>query len=163
MMTYEEVFSLWEYDPDTGSIFWKIKPYKSRVNVGDRADSSIRRYRVTHYKGVNYLAHRVAWLLYYGQWPVKSIDHIDKNAHNNKIENLRQCEHWQNCANRGKPSHNTSGFKGVCWVPRKQRWRASLNANGKSVFQRTFRTKEEAYEAYCREAVKYHGEFARHG
>jgi hypothetical protein len=160
-MTYEEANRLWRYDPTTGFLHWKIKPYKSRQNPGDRADSSIKRYRVTHYKGVNYLAHRVAWLLTYGDWPEKNIDHIDNDGHNNKIENLRLCERWQNSANRRKPSNNSSGFKGVSWVARKGRWRASLMVNGKSVFQRTFKTPEEAYDAYCREAAKHHGHFAR--
>ena len=65
--------------------------------------------------GINgkiYRAHRLAWLYMTGKWPKEEIDHKDTNSLNDKIENLRICNDFQNKANRKTPSTNKTGFKG---------------------------------------------------
>ena len=88
------------------------------------------------------------------------IDHIDGNGLNNQRSNLRTCTSEENKMNRGKFVNNTSGFKGVSWHKPAMKWRAQINANGKTTHLGLFATKELAYEAYISACIKYHGEFA---
>ena len=85
------------------------------------------------------------------------IDHIDGNRLNNSRSNLRVCTNQQNGCNRGKTVKNTSGFKGVCWHKRDEKWRATINNKHIGCFK----TAEKAYEAYCEAAQELHGEFFR--
>ena len=63
--------------------------------------------------------------------------------------------------NRGLPRHNKSGYKGVSREG--NGWRAQIQDAGKNYRLGTFDTPEEAYEAYKKEAIKRHGEFANSG
>lgn len=61
----------------------------------------------------------------------KYIDHINRDPSDNRRMNLRAASHSNNMANRGRPSHNTSGFKGVSYYKRSQKWIAYIGYNGK--------------------------------
>ena len=90
----------------------------------------------------------------------KMVDHINGNPRDNRRENLRLCNRAENGRNAGKKSNNTSGFKGVCWYKRDNKWRAAIQVDdGKSKFLGYFDDPETAYQSYCRAATKYHGEF----
>jgi len=96
--------------------------------------------------------------------PTKSgmkIDHINMNPLDNRRENLRICTHRQNLWNRIKPTNNTSGFKGVSWEKRRNKWRASICKNYKQFSLGEFFTKNEAALAYNRKARELFGNFAR--
>ena len=109
-----------------------------------------------------YNAQRIAWLFINGKWPSKNIDHIDGNRSNNKASNLRECNHVQNAANRKISISNTSGFKGVSQIKSTGKWAAFIKINGKSKNLGTFKTPEEAHEAYKSAADRLHGVFAKH-
>lgn len=91
-----------------------IKPYQEAGSVDiDTRQGSYRRWRV-RVDGINYLAHRVVWLIVVG--PIADgfeIDHIDGNALNNKIDNLREIEKSKNRRNSRKRKDNKTGFTGV--------------------------------------------------
>lgn len=89
------------------------------------------------------------------------VDHVDLNPLNNKRENLRLASNWQNVANSGLRSHNTSGYKGVTYHKKTGKWRARIGVNGVQIYLGLFPTRELAYEAYCKAAAEHHGEFAR--
>lgn len=141
------------HDPETGKVF------RRQHEVGTVAGKGA----VLGIKNRNYQLHRIIWALHYGEIPDGLIDHIDGNPFNNKISNLRIATHSQNQMNRKRQSNNQSGFKGVSVQGgnRKFPYRASIMANGKRVGLGTFKTPEEAHEAYCQAAVKMHGSFAR--
>jgi hypothetical protein len=60
---------------------------------------------------------------------IKAVDHRDGNGLNNQRFNLRPASPSQNHANAGLWRHNTSGFKGVSWHKRRQKWMAAITVN----------------------------------
>lgn len=107
-----------------------------------------------------YAAHRLIFLFHNNFLP-KFIDHIDGNILNNCIENLREATKQQNNANSKIRHDNTSGYKGVSWCKRKQRWRAYIQSNKSNMSLGTFATAEEAARAVSNARSLLHKEFAR--
>lgn len=144
--TYEELFQVFDYCTETGLISRKIKTAIS-TKVGDIAGHiNAQGYVIVKYKTQAYKAHRLAWLLYYKQWPEHDVDHIDGNKSNNSIKNLRDVPRSINALNTKPISSNKSGYRGVSLHNGK--WRARIMINGKSTIIGTFNTPEEASEAY---------------
>ena len=86
------------YCPDTGVFTWKIT--KGGAREGHPAGSVAQNgYVYIGFKGVKFLAHRLAWFMHYKVPPSKHIDHIDRNPLNNKIENLRDVDRSINMLN----------------------------------------------------------------
>lgn len=136
------------YDPETGKL-WR--------EAGCAHGSG---YRTVLFRGRRHLEHRVAWFLHYGEWPNQQIDHINGNPSDNRIVNLRLATPSENSRNRGKPPHNTTGFKGVS--RQRGRYQALIRIDdGKNKFLGSFTTPEEASAAYNRAALEHHGDFAR--
>ena len=108
--------------------------------------------------GIRFISmHRILMGLTYGD---KSyVDHIDGNIRNNQKANLRICNQYQNQWNRGICSNNTSGYKGVSKWKGRDTWRATIRLNGKVVHLGTFKTAEEAHDAYRKAALACHGEY----
>lgn len=90
----------------------------------------------------------------------KQIDHIDGNGLNNTKSNLRIVTQSQNLQNRGKPSNNTSGYKGVSFSKIINKWEAYITVRGHRIRLGYFDTAKDAAHAYDLAAVDYHGEFA---
>lgn len=131
-----------KYDETTGTIRWKRNNKKAgAVKHGV--------YLVIGYQRKTYQAHRLAWLLYYKEWPKHQIDHINGVFTDNRISNLRDVPQFRNQQNIiAKRSDNSSGYRGVDWSKQRQKWRARLHNNGVSVHIGFFDTAEEAGLAY---------------
>jgi AP2 domain len=89
------------------------------------------------------------------------VDHADGNGLNNCRSNLRDGTGFKNAANRELAFNNTSGYKGVGWNKRKNKWRAGIMIDGKPVHLGYFGTPEEAADAYDRAAIDRFGEYAK--
>jgi len=113
LLSAEEARRALSYDSDTGDIVWK-EPSSSRLKPGDSAGSvradGYRKIRVNYH---SYYAHRLAWLLYYGEWPEHDIDHVNHDPSDNRISNLRDVTNAENHKNLPKFSCNTSGIPGL--------------------------------------------------
>lgn len=106
---------------------------------------------------VRYWAHRVVWLVHYGQWPQHSIDHIDGNKQHNAISNLRDVPQAVNAQNvRRAPRSSLSGVLGASWDPATGRWLAAIRINGKRKNLGRFATPEEAHQAYLAAKRRHH-------
>jgi hypothetical protein len=146
-----------DYDPATGKFWWK-----------DEAGTITGHgYRYIKVRRKLKLAHRMAWAFYYGEEPNGLVDHINGDRLDNRIKNLRIATYSQNSANAKRHSRNTSGLKGASKVVKNGRWtgrwQASITVRNKQVHLGSFRTKEEAHQAYLLAARKYQGEFANGG
>ena len=87
-------------------------------------------------------------------------DHINGDKLDNRKCNLRICKQYQNAANRGSNKNNSSGYKGVCWDKRKNKWMAKIQVNRKYIFCGYESTPELAALKYNEFAQKHFGEFA---
>lgn len=88
------------------------------------------------------------------------VDHINSDGIDNRKENLRLCTHAENSRNRGIAKNNTSKYKGVWFSKRYNRFFAETRLNGKKVYVGSFKTAEEASEAYKTKVLEIHGDFA---
>lgn len=88
------------------------------------------------------------------------VDHINHNGLDNRRINLRKCTPSQNQGNSRLRVSNTSGYKGVVWHKRDNRWRAVIKINGDRKYLGEFFCIVKAAKAYDAAARKYHGEFA---
>lgn len=89
----------------------------------------------------------------------EEVDHRDHDGLNNRKGNLRRCTTSENQRNTTKNKRNTSGYKGVTWDKSKNKWKASMQLNGKGKHIGHFKTPEEASTAYREVCMKLHGEF----
>lgn len=111
-------------------------------------------YRHITLKGKDYRVHRLVWMYLHDRWPVEMVDHINGNKLDNSIANLREVTAKQNAENRNKVNA-ISGLKGVFSYP-KNRWKAAIGHNGKTVNLGVYDSKEEAYEIYCKATKLFH-------
>lgn len=160
-ITAEEARQLFHYNPETGELTWKVS-LSTRAPVGHivRSKDGAGYYRVG-VRGKKYKAHRIAWLMTYGQWPKGQIDHINGIRMDNRLCNLREASNAENQRNRAAQRNNTSGFKGVYWDKSRSKWLAKIDVGGERHHLGRYKTPEEAHAAYCKAAEEFHGEFAK--
>jgi hypothetical protein len=91
----------------------------------------------------------------------KETDHWDGDTLNNRRSNLRPCTSSQNHANIGPNKKNTSGYKGVVFIERLRKFRATIGRDRRKRFLGYFPTAEDAALAYNAAAQELFGEFAR--
>ena len=113
------------------------------------------------FMGTKVLAHRAIWAMETGEWP-DTIDHIDGNPGNNRVENLRNVTQQENMKNMVMPACNTSGHVGVAWMKHRGKWRAFISVSDKQTHLGCFDNKEEAIAAR-KAAEKEHGFHPNHG
>lgn len=89
------------------------------------------------------------------------VDHIDRDIHNNRKINLRECTHQENIFNSSIGKNNKSGIIGVNFNAVKHTWAASLMINGKHIFTKNSINKDEAIKNRLLAEIKFFGkEFA---
>lgn len=89
-----------------------------------------------------------------------SIDHINHDTLNNQKSNLRICNSSQNLMNQKMRKNNSSGYKGVSFQKKANKFKASIELNSKSVHIGLFNSPIEAALAYNKKALELFGEFA---
>ena len=90
----------------------------------------------------------------------KKTDHINRNKLDNKKSNLRTAVTKENGKNISKSFDNMSGFIGVDWVKRRNKWRARIVCDGIAIHLGVFINKEDAIIARLNAEKKYFKEFA---
>lgn len=146
-LTACEARELLDYNPDTGRFIWR-----ANVSIGTRVGSAAGTLRGDGYvtirlHGSGYRAHRLAWLLTYGEWPKYDIDHINRIRNDNRICNLRQVTRSQNNQNASIYKNNTLGIRGVrvagaCIY-------AEITTRGRKKYLGNFPTIDSAASAYA--------------
>jgi hypothetical protein len=156
------------YFPETGEMLWKERDKKWFKNINSCKNwnskyannpvGSLSHYGYRVFSVFNKLLQvsRVAWLLYYGEWPEEDIDHIDGNRANNKIKNLRKATRQENNRNQYKVKGSVP-LKGVSKC--KNKFRSHIAINGSQIHLGYFDDAQSAHEAYKTAAKERFGEF----
>lgn len=162
-LTLKRLKQVYLYEPETGRFLrlQEANSFGGKAKVGTVAGSSSgERYLRIGIDGKVYRAHRLAWFYVTGEWPEHGVDHIDMNPVNNRWANLRAATQSQNAVNTSRRRDNTSGFKGVKRTV-SGGWQAVLHVNGKKLSLGTFKTPQEAFDAYTAAASKNFGSYHR--
>lgn len=149
LLTQERLKKLLEYDTETGQFMWRVFR-ASNAKTGDIAGSlKVDGYVSLCVDGIQYQAHRLAWLYVYGSFPKFYIDHINGIKHDNRISNLREVDQSLNMRNTDISVANTSGCKGVSFSQRDKLWYSYIGIPGEKrrKYLGTFKDKMEAIKA----------------
>lgn len=144
MIAQAELKELFNYDADIGVFTNKID--RGRVKAGDVSGTLNTGYiRIRIYVD-RYLAHRLAWLWVYGEFPSGDLDHINHDRLDNRIKNLRLADKVINGKNMSLGKRNSSGIMGVSWNNKEKRWKAQISINKKRVYLGGF---DDFFECAC--------------
>jgi len=163
----EEIKEYLEYNELTGIIIW-IKSPANHVKINSEAGSVYttqqgKQYMKIMFKRKSYHAHRIAYYLKTGNQTKHTIDHRNGDGLNNKWINIREATNGENAANTKKSINNTSGFKGVSWHKRSNKWMARITKDRKDYILGYYTDPIEAHKVYCEYANNLHKEFANFG
>lgn len=161
-ITQELVKKLFEYHQE-GYLIWKKSPRGNVpalskaghlfVDIGGKS-----RQRITVNRK-RYFAAQLIFLFHNGFIP-KFVDHKDRNPSNDKIDNLRAANRFQNARNKTVSKNSASQYLGVYLRKKSGKWISYVRKNGKSTYLGDFVTEEEAALAYNSAAKEVYGEFA---
>lgn len=164
MPSQEELKNLFLYDENSGRLYWRVtnSPRAKKGSVAGHKLHSRQSIQVRVNKKLLF-AHRIIWVLVHGALDdTKVIDHINGCPSDNRLSNLRVVTQSENLRNSSLQRNNTSGCNGVNFEAKKNRWRARLQRDGRTVHLGYFPTYEEACEARKR-GDKIFGFSDRHG
>ena len=156
-LRYEEVARLFTYDRETGVLYWRIK---DNMTIRHKYVAGTSRgkggYRQVRIKGKAYLEHRIIMLLCFGHIPENAeIDHINHIRNDNRLFNLRFVTASENRRNQSINSRNTTGVMGVYFNKSKNKFRAQIQVNRRTIYLGYYDTLEGAAEARRQADRKY--------
>ncbi len=162
MLNYERACEVFNYDPETGALTWRVKQGARGV-----AGASAGRLRSDGYVRVQidrkkYLNHRVAWLLTHGKWPAAELDHVNGKPADNRLCNLREATRSENMQNEWRARRsNVSGMLGA--FKNGKGFNAGIRTGDGPKYLGYFPSAELAHAAYLAAKATHHpfGEVAR--
>lgn len=149
MLTLDKAKENFIYNPETG-VFLRVKNNKLTGNLNCK-----NKYIYLTIGRKFYLAHRVAWLMVYGEWPTSLIDHANQDKTDNRICNLRLADKSTNGTNRSG-GYSSTGFRGIYFQKGSNKFRVRF----KNIHFGYFDTLEEAKIAGAKALKNLYGEFA---
>jgi len=120
-----------EYDESCPSCLrWSGSPSRKVVAGTPAGTLNPRKYWKLSVGKVRKSVHNIVWEMFNGPVPEGlEVDHKDNDTTNNRIDNLRLASRHGQLCNTRKRTDNTSGVKGVYFLPKLNKWYARLQAN----------------------------------
>jgi hypothetical protein len=150
-ITKEDLDNVIRYDPETGMFTWLVyrQSYGGGIYPGKIAGTMKDGYVKIILDQKQYRAHRLAWFIMTGTWPIHGteIDHANGNRADNRWANLRAVTRTQNNMNLPPRTDNKSGHRGVSWRKDTQQWHARIGKHGKTILLGNFDSLEDAVAA----------------
>lgn len=157
----EKIEKLFEYR--SGKLYWKIATCNS-VKAGDEVGTiigninNLNGYYVTRINGVRVYIHKIVFFMFHNYIP-DTIRFLDGNSLNYAIENLKDCSVSEVLFTARKRKDNSSGYKGVSWSKKRNKWVSWIGKDKKKIWLGYFDDKEDAHNAYQNAAKKIYGDF----
>jgi hypothetical protein len=155
-----ETRRIYAYDPDAKGLIWRGHKNPKRpwppigaVVGGDDGHG----YRMCLVLGHKFKVHQVVWIMHYGEFPAKAIDHINGDRRDNRLENLRLADDQQNSQNMKTAKRSMEGVKKDKHSPK---YRAVVQHCGRKIHLGSFDTPEAANAAYIEGKRRICGEFS---
>lgn len=154
-LTAERLRELLAYDPETGIFTRRIAA--GGAIAGTKAGTlDSHGYVQIKINSTLHLAHRLAWLYVHGLWPENHLDHRDRIPSHNWIKNLRPATYEENQQNASIRKDNTSGYVGVSFFKRTNRWRVQIQVKGKKISVGYYQSIEDAIAARAKAKAEFH-------
>jgi len=155
----QQLENLFDIDVENGKIFWKNPPKNHSDLIGKEAGFSTNNdYFRIKINGKSYRRGRLIFLYAYKRFPFPCIDHINGIKTDDRLKNLREATVTQNNWNhkfRKKTSNLPMGIK-----KNKNRFVARISYNKKPINIGSFKTLEEAHQAYKLKRIELYGEYS---
>ncbi len=144
--------------------FEKFNKYKWQVIIDNKDNNYIRAKR-----GI-YISNKKRKTIYLSREILNTskefyVDHINRDPLDNRKCNLRICTNAENGANRKINKNNTSGFRGISWNKKMNKWRVlikfTVDKKIKHEFGGYFEDKIKAAKIFDKLAIKHEGNFAK--
>jgi hypothetical protein len=158
MIALETVRDWLDYNAETGELIWKKTKTRHRKVGGIASVSSGTPYLYVQLDRRNYAAHRLAWALFYGEWPKQVIDHINGIPTDNRIMNLRDVPQAMNVQNIRRPMRGSRHQLMGVYTAASQvsPFKSQIMVDGRNRHLGCFKTAEEAHQAYVEAKRKFH-------
>lgn len=129
--------------------FIRTKIDSGSAKLGPMGWSDTYGYTKIKVLGFTFCQSHLIYLWINGRLPVKGeeIDHLDGNPSNDCLTNLRIVSHLINGRNKKMNCRNSSGYNGVSWDSKANKYRARTIVNKKFIHHGFFVTAEKAYAA----------------
>lgn len=171
-LTLDMMAELTDFDVDNSLFWWKERDIKWFRDGKKQSAVSMQKTWNNRFAGkpafntllqIGYLSgtifgtkiytHRLVWFCHNGYWP-DTIDHLDGNPLNNRIENLSNGTQADNMRNRSLNFNSPFDVFGVSKTP-EGRWKARFKRDGKTRHIGHYDTFEEAKAARLAAEIEY--------
>ena len=160
-LSIERCRELFELDYSTGELTRRVLT-GPHTRIGDKVNTiGGEGYLIVSVSGRRYLVHRIVFAMVNNRWPSDLIDHCNSVRTDNRPSNLREATTKQNTRNRLRSKANTSGYDGVSWNTRLQKWAAQIWTGKRNKCLGYFTDKADAALVIDLERLQYHGIYAR--
>lgn len=149
VLNASRIREVFDFDPSAGIL--TVKPRRGKLKATCMTKHG---YLQIYIDGKTYLAHRAAWLHFYGEWPRQQIDHINGIKTDNRIKNLRDVSARTNNENIIPQRRNSSGLRGVRLL--RGRYQAIISVAGKQIALGGFDNAESAHATYITAKRRLH-------
>lgn len=142
-MTQSYLKKIIKYNEDTGVFIWIVDRGYSTYAGSIAGCINTLGYRTIKIDYHPHLAHRLAWLYVYGEWPNGHIDHINHVRNDNRLANLRDVTRSENNKNVSRGVHNNKDI-GVSWHIIRKKWQVYIGYKGKTKYLGLYSNKDDA-------------------
>jgi len=144
---YNYALTILDIDTKKGIAKWR-EHRGSKARKGEIAGSKTSNGYVRITLRINKILYEVSLhrLIFYkhNNYLPKQIDHINRKKNDNRILNLRESCPTRNQWNKETPSNNSSGFRGVRYIDRNNKYSVSIQKNKNRINVGTFSNLEDA-------------------
>lgn len=154
-ITQSELKDMFDYDYENGFLIRKTFRNGCPYNRPCGNKPTCNGYGYVDINGKMFYSHQVIWLFVKGTYALE-LDHIDRNRINNRIENLREVSRSENNHNHPLQKNNSSGFPGVHWNKKANKYHVRIKVNNKNKHIGYYLNLDEAIHAAKLAKIKYH-------